>query len=200
MNGSTKKFVARANRKEESRNRILDVASRAVRRQGFHGVGVAEVMREAGLTHGGFYAHFDSRDALLSAAVVRAGAQTTEGLAKNMSRLISAGFTPFHALVESYLYVGEISNREGGCAVAALCADVPMQSLDVATASRELIQDLHRLVEQTLPTRRPKNATWAVVSALLGALQLARAIGDNEQGAAVLADVKREILAQYADE
>ena len=55
-------------RRELSHQRILDAAARAVRRHGYAGVGVAEVMKEAGLTHGGFYAHFKSRDALLAAA------------------------------------------------------------------------------------------------------------------------------------
>ncbi|OXC91401.1 TetR family transcriptional regulator, partial [Achromobacter sp. KAs 3-5] len=62
-----------ASRKEQSHERIVDAAARAIRRAGYSGVGVADVMKEAGLTHGGFYAHFPSRDALLAAAMERAG-------------------------------------------------------------------------------------------------------------------------------
>ncbi len=67
-------------RKEQTRERILRAAARAIRRHGYEGVGVAEVMKDAGLTHGGFYAHFDSRDALLAAAADQAGAESIESL------------------------------------------------------------------------------------------------------------------------
>lgn len=60
-------------RKEISHERIVEAAARAIRREGYAGVGVADVMKEAGLTHGGFYAHFPSRDAMLAAAMDRAG-------------------------------------------------------------------------------------------------------------------------------
>ena len=69
-------------RKEETHERIVDVAARAIRRHGYAGVGVAEVMKEAGLTHGGFYAHFESRDALLVEAIERAGRQSGEAVAR----------------------------------------------------------------------------------------------------------------------
>lgn len=189
--------AAPRNRKEASRERILDAASRAVRRDGFHGVGVADVMSEAGLTHGGFYAHFGSKDALLSAAVARAGSDVAVTLEENMTRLVAAGLSPFRALVESYLYDGEIANRERGCPVAALCSDIPTQAPDVVSASRQLVRNLHRLVKQTLPAQQPGEAVWTVTSTLVGAVQLARALGDNDQGRAVLADARREILARY---
>src|SRR3954449_4599175 len=73
--------IARS-KKEETRERILRAAARAIRKHGFEGVGVAEVMKEAGLTHGGFYAHFESRDALLAAAADQAGGETLEILTR----------------------------------------------------------------------------------------------------------------------
>src|SRR5260370_40713911 len=69
-----------ATRKEESHERIVRAAARAIRKHGYEGLGVAQVMKEAGLTHGGFYAHFDSRDALLAEAADRAGAESIENL------------------------------------------------------------------------------------------------------------------------
>src|SRR5207248_9343903 len=69
-------------KKEQTRERILRAAARAIRKHGYEGVGVADVMKEAGLTHGGFYAHFASRDALLAAAVGQAGAETLEILTR----------------------------------------------------------------------------------------------------------------------
>ena len=61
--------------KEASHARIVDVAARAIRRSGYHGTGVADIMKEAGFTHGAFYAHFESRDAMLAEATDLAGAQ-----------------------------------------------------------------------------------------------------------------------------
>src|SRR5262245_53844476 len=73
-------------RKEETRERILRAAARAIRKHGYEGVGVADVMKDAGLTHGGFYAHFASRDELLAAAVDHAGAESTEALSRVVAR------------------------------------------------------------------------------------------------------------------
>src|SRR3954467_14042619 len=63
-------------RKEITHNRIVETAARAIRRSGYHGTGVADIMKEAGLTHGGFYAHFASRDAMLAEAADKAGEDT----------------------------------------------------------------------------------------------------------------------------
>src|SRR2546428_5458866 len=69
-------------KKEETRERILRAAARAIRKHGYEGVGVADVMKEAGLTHGGFYAHFKSRDALLAAAADQAGGESIAHLTR----------------------------------------------------------------------------------------------------------------------
>jgi AcrR family transcriptional regulator len=191
------KRTPRRDRKQASRERILDAASRAMRRAGFDGVAVAEVMKEAGLTHGGFYAHFDSRDALLAAAVARAGCSTADALQEHITRLTRAGVSPFRALLETYLYDGSIVNRENGCAVAALCAEVPRQGPGIADTFLGLIHGLHRRVAQALPAGLPDGTAWAATSTLVGALQLARALGNNEEGRAVLAAAKRDLLARY---
>ena len=68
-------------RREASHERIVEAASRDLRKNGYAGVGVADVMAQAGLTHGGFYAHFDSRDALLAEAIARAGRDRAAALA-----------------------------------------------------------------------------------------------------------------------
>src|SRR3954470_23198581 len=104
-------------KKEQTRERILRAAARAVRKHGYEGVGVADVMKEAGLTHGGLYAHFKSRDALLAAAADQAGAETLEILA----RAISAGKPgqELTALVDAYLSDRHVAAPEQGCVIAA---------------------------------------------------------------------------------
>ncbi len=71
-----------SSRKESSHERILDAAARAIRRSGYGGTGVADIMREAGLTHGGFYAHFNSREEMLAEAADRAGAESVAAMAR----------------------------------------------------------------------------------------------------------------------
>src|SRR5215468_3108234 len=89
--------------KEATHERIVDVAARAIRRNGYAGVGVADVMKEAGLTHGGFYAHFDSRDALLVEALERAGREVNESVAQFLEKRTGEGVSAFRAFVELYL-------------------------------------------------------------------------------------------------
>src|SRR3954452_7867573 len=120
--------VAKArSKKDETRERILRAAARAVRKQGYEGVGVADIMKEAGLTHGGFYAHFESRDALLAEAVARAGrdsAALVERRAQNRSKDTSA----LRALIEGYLSETHLTSAETGCVVSALVSEIPRQA------------------------------------------------------------------------
>lgn len=191
---------AKTDRKEASRERILEVASRGVRRDGFHGIGVADVMKQAGLTHGGFYAHFESRDELLGAAAARAGQDSRALFEDLVERLTAAGVPPFRAMVETYLHESGIANCENGCPVAALVSEMPRQSEPVQQVSRALMTHLHRLVGEALGDRAPADEAWSIVSSLVGALQLARAFGDNDQGRAVLDSTKQALLSRYGEE
>ena len=90
-------------KKQITHERIVDTAARAIRRAGFNGVGVADIMKEAGLTHGGFYAHFASRDALAGEALDRAGRDSAQRLAKSALLRRARGGSAFQAFVERYL-------------------------------------------------------------------------------------------------
>lgn len=183
-------------RKEETHERIVAVAARAIRERGYAGVGVAEVMKEAGLTHGGFYAHFDSRDALLVEALERAGRESFEALAQAAERRARKGGSAFRSLVETYLSDSLLASLEHGCPVAALGSDMPRQSEIVREASAHRVRRLIADVRNALPHRQRAAAT-AVAGTLVGALQLARALGDGQEGRSVLADTRRSLLAQY---
>lgn len=184
-------------RKALSHERIVQVASQAVRRDGFHGVGVADVMRRAGLTHGGFYAHFESRDALLAEAVAHAGRDLAAGIGAHIERLAAQGMSGLRALIEIYLSEDHVRDCEGGCPAPALCADMPRQAPVVLDASRGVIVSLHGLIRSVLPAGVASEAAWSIASALVGAVQLARALGDTEEGRAVLAATRDELLARY---
>ncbi|WP_431100850.1 TetR/AcrR family transcriptional regulator [Roseateles noduli] len=197
MNASSSS--SRSTRKEESRDRILDVASRTVRRAGFDGVGVADVMKQAGLTHGGFYAHFPSRDDLLIAAAVRAGQDSRQVHQGHVDRLIAAGVPPFRAVVETYLHEAGLDDIECGCPVAALVSEMPRQSSAVQDEGRSLVLQLQRMVSEALGPDAPAEAAWPIAATLIGALQLARAVGDRDQALAILASTKRSLLAQHTE-
>src|SRR5438093_4131360 len=110
--------------REETHERIVQVAARALRRNGYAGVRVAEVMKEAGLTHGGFYAHFDSRDALLVEALERAGRESFEAVTRAAEQRVGKGVSAFRSLVETYLADLHLASLETGCPVAALACDM----------------------------------------------------------------------------
>ncbi|MBV9889844.1 MAG: TetR/AcrR family transcriptional regulator [Rhizobacter sp.] len=181
-------------RKEETHERILDVAARAIRRHGYAGVGVADVMREAGLTHGGFYAHFDSRDALLVEALDRAGRDSAQTVMRAIERRPAKGVSAFRALVEAYLSDEHLASLETGCPVAALGCDMPRQSERVRDASAARVRRLVATVRSTLPPAE-RAAASVVAATLVGTLQLARALGAD--GNAVLASARRTLLQQY---
>lgn len=187
-------------RKELSHERIVDAASRAIRREGYSGVGVADVMKEAGLTHGGFYAHFPSRDALLAAAMDRAGQDGAARLSEGMARRRAEGASPLRAWVETYLGEAHLGGCEGGCPVSALASEIPRQSPEVREVAAVRVQRLLEGIRKVLPAGAGEHAAVAVTSTLVGALQLARALGDNAQGYAVLASARQAILDQYDQE
>lgn len=184
-------------RKELTHERIVETAARAIRRGGFRGVGVAEIMKEAGLTHGGFYAHFPSRDALLAEALERAGRDGHERMARALAAPRTGGRSALRALVEGYLSESHLRSTESGCPVAALASEMPRQPLAVRKAAAQRVRGLVTLVEGALPAGAPKDSAFAIASQLVGALQLARALGDNAEGKALLATVRHSLLALH---
>ncbi len=182
-------------RRELSHQRILDAAARAVRRHGYAGVGVAEVMKEAGLTHGGFYAHFKSRDALLAAAVEHAGTGSRKALGRRIDASLDAGASPLRALVEAYLSPEHVAAEDMGCPVAALGSEMVRQPEDVREASRRRVLGLIETVRQALPADSDPRQAAVIASSLVGTVQLARVLGD--QAGALLQAARAAILDQY---
>lgn len=187
-------------RKEATHDRIVEVAARAIRRAGYQGVGVADLMKEAGLTHGGFYAHFASRDALLAEAIERAGRDSAASLARGMATLRAEGMSPFRALVEAYLSDQHLASCEWGCPVAALASEMPRQAPEVRAASARRVQGLLELVQNVLPADAMPAAAALVTSSLVGAVQLARACGNAAEGRTLLDLARKALLAQYDHE
>lgn len=186
-----------ATKKELSHQRIVDAAARAIRRSGFAGVGVAEVMKEAGLTQGGFYAHFESREAMLAEAMARAGEDSSAGLTQQAEKLRTRGASPLRALVEGYLSETHLAGAESGCPVAALLAEVPRQSPELRDVALQRLHALVETVRHALPDPQAKEQAMVIAATLVGALQMARALGANAKGRAMLAAARQSLLAEH---
>lgn len=155
----------RSSRRQQSHERILDAAARAVRRAGVAGVGVAEVMEEAGLTHGGFYAHFESRDTLLAEALEHAGSQSKVRVRERMRARTDAGDSPFKALLGEYLSEPHMDALELGCPVAALSSDMQRAQETLREVSKGRVRGLAALVAETLPAASPAPAACSTTTA-----------------------------------
>lgn len=190
------KINLRNAQKELSRNRILDVAAKAIHRDGYAGVGVADVMSRAGLTHGGFYAHFKSREMMLTQALKRAGEMSASALASSIADGRARGHSVLTALVESYLSDKNLASLEVGCPVAAVASEMPRQVDLLREASCHRVQNLLAMVEGALPSGGAAEAA-VIASTMVGALQLARTLGNNAAGKAHLAAVRKALIAQY---
>jgi TetR/AcrR family transcriptional regulator, transcriptional repressor for nem operon len=173
-------------RKEATHERIVETAARAIRRSGYDGTGVAEIMKEAGLTHGGFYAHFDSRDGMLAEAADRAGADTVAFLTR-----VAAEVAPkkaLEAMLRAYLSKEHVESAETGCAVAALGSEMPRQPAKVRRAATRRIKEMIDLVARQSPEWGQPGAherALVTVATALGALVLARAVDDPKLSDAV---------------
>lgn len=183
----------RAAAKEASHERIVAVAARAIRRSGYSGIGVADIMKEAGLTHGAFYAHFPSREAMLAEAASRACAEAAGTIAD-----VVAGVPAEQALavmLRSYLSREHIEHIESGCPLAALGSETARQAPDVRRATTRHIKAMVDLVARQSPDWGQPAAherALLTVSAMVGTLLLARAVDEP-----ALADSLCEAALKY---
>ncbi len=166
-------------RKEATHERIVDVAARAIRRSGYDGTGVADIMKEAGLTHGGFYAHFASRDALLAEAGDRAGAESL-ALAAGIAAAAPAG-KALQRIMEAYLSDEHLAAIETGCPIAALGSEMPRQAPEVRHAATIRIKEMIDLLARQMPDWGQPEAherAMMLVCGLVGTAVIARAVDD----------------------
>lgn len=160
--------------KAASHERIVKAAAARIRRDGVEGVGVADLMREAGLTHGGFYRHFGSRDDLVAEAVEAAlahGSKRAEAAAHH------GGPEALAATIDAYLSPLHRDKPETGCAVAALPADIARTSSRARTAYTAQVRRYLDLFADLTPPG-DSDDPHLILAALVGAIALARAVDD----------------------
>jgi TetR/AcrR family transcriptional repressor of nem operon len=167
--------------KQETHARIVKKASVRLREKGAHGIGVADLMKDAGLTHGGFYAHFDSREALVIEAFAYAMDRSTERWRKLVAE------TPpekrLGTIVDSYLTPVHRDDPGHGCAIPALSAEIARESPKTRKAfAAKLEQMIGMIAEQMpdLPRKTARKQAMASLATMMGTLVLARVAGSGE--------------------
>ncbi len=172
----------RVSREQAAKNRqeILRAASRRFREVGFSGAGVADLMKEVGLTHGGFYCHFNSKDELAAEACAAA----MDEKARKWTEFFEPGAeNSVRKMAAEYLTRERRDNPGAGCPLAALAVDVSRQSTTIRDSFTKGFCSLVKILMSAMPgrtvarKRRDSLATW---STLVGALVLARAVNDEE--------------------
>jgi TetR/AcrR family transcriptional regulator, transcriptional repressor for nem operon len=189
----------------EHRDRIIDAAGALFRAKGFGGIGVADIMKAADLTHGGFYGHFASKDDL----VAQASRRTMARAAANWTRLVEAApDNPYAALLEHYLSPKHRDDPGKGCAFAALGNDAARSGKIVRKAFAEGLAPLIDILAQSIPGKsipeksspgRSKAArrrkAVAAMATLVGALTMARAVEGTPLSDEMLEAAHRELAA-----
>ncbi|WP_431819835.1 TetR/AcrR family transcriptional regulator [Burkholderia sp. F1] len=171
----------------ENRERILDAAAQLFRERGFAGIGVADLMKAVGLTHGGFYGHFDSKEELMAEASARALEQSHEQWTKWAAR---APEQPLEAIASRYLSARHRDQPGEGCALAALSADAARQGSDVRDAMEHGLRALADVLARHVPGRTAavrRERALAVCAGMIGALTLSRVVNDREFSEEILA-------------
>jgi TetR/AcrR family transcriptional repressor of nem operon len=170
----------------ENRERILDAAAKLFRQHGLDGIGVADLMKDAGLTHGGFYGHFASKEELMAQALARALGRSVQ---KWRERTLPE-------LTQSYLSTRHRDNPGAGCAIATLGNEVSRQGAPVRRAFTDGMRALVDVLAGLLPERSAvarRRRALATYSAMVGALMLARAVDDPKLSGEILDAVSSAI-------
>jgi TetR/AcrR family transcriptional repressor of nem operon len=176
--------------KEKNHRQIVEVAAQKMRESGTEGPGVAEIMQAAGLTHGGFYKHFDSRDDLVAEAVEAAIAEGREGF----EEATAGAADPLAAFAEWYLSTTHRDDPGSGCAVVALGSDAARSDPRVRAAYRGQVESYLAHMEELLgggPEARRE--AIAAVTSMVGALLIARAVDDEALSEEILREARASI-------
>jgi len=164
--------------KAATRKRIVNAAAKRFRKEGAEAVGVAGLMADAGLTHGGFYAHFESKEELFRDAVVHALDQTR---ARLMLRAQADG-GGLEAMVRDYLTARHVKCPERGCAAAALAPEIARRSRATRAAFEQQLAGFIELIADQVSggdREARRRRAVAIFGLMMGTLQLARAVADK---------------------
>lgn len=183
--------------KQHTRELILKEAAEAIRKDGPDKVGVAALMAKAGLTHGGFYAHFKSKDELIAEAIT-----IMFETQQNFLRSATEGLAPGPGLatyVDRYLSARHRDHRDQGCPVAALSSDVSRMSM---AARRRFDAGLNNMISciagliDGLPRANSRELAVSMVAEMVGAMGMARSVTDTRLSEQILVAARKSILGR----
>jgi TetR/AcrR family transcriptional regulator, transcriptional repressor for nem operon len=181
-----------------NRERIVDVAARLFREKGYDGIGVADLMKNAGLTHGGFYGHFASKEDLMIEACQHALNTSLEGW---RGKVASDPQRALPAIIENYLTTRHRDQPGSGCPAAAMGVDAARMSPGARPAFTQATQQQFALLQDLLPDSAPdgtherrRQQAIATFAAMVGAMVLARSVDDEALSAEILDAVKAQLL------
>jgi TetR/AcrR family transcriptional repressor of nem operon len=185
---------------ERNRQEILDVAEKLFRERGFDGVGVADLMKAAGFTHGGFYNHFTSKDQLAGQATAAAFARSNAALAESLQK---GGAGGWKAYVRQYLSPRHRDDPAQGCTLAALAPDAARKGPEMQARFADALEEIVGIVAADLARKdnrgdRPsalRERALQMLSEMIGALVLSRAVAAADPGlsAEILAANRRKL-------
>ncbi|KQV37798.1 TetR/AcrR family transcriptional regulator [Massilia sp. Root335] len=173
-----------SNHKAETRQRIIGEAARRFRKDGIEGTGLVPLMKALGLTHGGFYAHFESKDALVQASLEAAAEQTLERW-----QAPPAADPPARAVIDHYLSAQHRDEPGEGCPLPTLAAELGLRGQPSATADAMVARMTALLADCNLAAA-PGDEGLVALAAMVGALTLARAVSDRAASDNILAAVR----------
>jgi TetR/AcrR family transcriptional repressor of nem operon len=194
--------MMRVSRVQAAKNReaVIDVASRLFREHGFDGIGLKDLMKGAGLTQGAFYKQFASKEDLAAQASKRA----FESAARRWTAAAEANpQDPLGAVVDFYLSLGHRGEKRDGCPIVALGADAARQGVDVKApfeaGIRAHLEMLGRLIGET-DSGQPNGKAMAMLSTMVGALVLSRAVNDKRLSKQLLQAAAASVLESSASD
>ncbi|MBW4431127.1 MAG: TetR/AcrR family transcriptional regulator [Pelatocladus maniniholoensis HA4357-MV3] len=183
--------------KIETHRRIVEFASKEFRTHGFEGVGIAKLMGKLDLTHGGFYAHFANKEALIAESFALALNQSLDTV------LVALEVGGFPALLDFYLSENHRDHPALGCPLPALSAEVARRSLSTRKAFTEKLSEVFDAIAEHLPetTYSQKRAKVSFISAaMVGAMSLARAAAEPSLSKAILESTHEYLLTLVKEE
>lgn len=192
-------------KKELTHQRILETAARMIRRDGFEALAVADVMKQAGLTHGGFYAHFANRDALLAEALAYAGTDSQSAMTNacalhnlNVAANTEQPASTLQMFIELYLSEQHLfaAQSGAGCPVAALGGEFHRLDLHSQAVAAKVVTALVERLVQLGEGNISKQQAFLCSSAMVGVIQLARTL-DRSEALAYLDSSRQLLLEQF---
>jgi TetR/AcrR family transcriptional regulator, transcriptional repressor for nem operon len=185
-----------AGHKEKTRANIVKAAGKVFRREGYHAAGVDKVMEEAGLTAGGFYAHFVSKEALLAATLEPTAAEVGGRRDKELEGVASRAWV--EAFIERYLAPRHMRNTEEGCPLPALASEVARAGDPVKASFEAVVRGFAARLMEGLGAQLSEERALAIVALCVGGLGVARSVKDDALAERILASCRELARASLA--